>query len=690
MSFTAMRSILKADGSDTTELRVVVKDENSNPMGNEKIAFKSTGGLVSREATTDVWGRASGILMSERVNKSVVITATLVSTGITAQQTVTFDGINIKIEASKKVVMHDSLVQITFELRDANSLPMSGDTLEIVASDADRGFGQRLPLGSVQTRDSMLVAVDSRGQYKTYVTARREDSVIIEARALGARSVDTIIFTNNSLSLTASPTSITGNNRDLSTIVASLRDGVGSPIVGYELRWTTTFGTFTSTPFTLTNAGGQGSIVLKAPNGSGLATVNVQAYDKTTGLVKASGNVTVRVKPIAVRRLVLNVTPDNIPVRVGESALMAQAYDSVDNVMSDVLIGFRLVRGAGGGDEVITPPVSYTQSGFAQSVFKAGGVISLYQGVKLAAVALDIYGTDTLIVASSDTVGLTISGPPSRVSIGSNIIQGLNPNDGTFLLPTAAVVTDVNGNLVADGTPVNFSVIPIEAHRNKLSFRQFGLSSWFGCNDYFIDTVEVTGNERLPWTDYNSNSKLDNDEAASLWNPSKPARGEDRDGDGIIRFGEQYWDLNQNGLWDSANAEPAFNCRIWTGGDSTNPASYRDTVGFVDYDRDGKRTVQEPYNDTSKDGRCQCTGQRDNAGRLYEESYFGSPSTRPFPGFASVGIDRQRGTLSGKATTAITYVQSDALRITVRISAEANGIRNSVDVRLPIISVGAK
>jgi len=75
----------------------------------------------------------------------------------------------------------------------------------------------------------------------------------------------------------------------------------------------------------------------------------------------------------------------------------------------------------------------------------------------------------------------------------------------------------------------------------------------------------------------------------------------------------------------------------------------------------------------------------DRTNRLYEQTYFGSPPNRPYPGYSSVGIEKQIGTVGGKSTTKIVYVQTDAMFITVRITAEANGIKNSVDVRLPII-----
>jgi hypothetical protein len=671
MVFTALRSTLRADGSDSTELRVLVKDDNNNPLAGEKLRFTATGGLVRANATTDDWGRASTFLVSERANKTVVVTATLEKTGATAQQTVSFDGVAISISPDKQVLMQNTPNPVIFELRDGGNVPMSGDSLEVTIQGAYRDWSGDA-LGS--RTDTVVVVTDTKGQFRGSFTRQSAGNVILSARALGARTVDTVIFTNNSLtlSLAGGKTSLTGNGIDQITINAVLRDGSNNGLDGRELRWTTTFGDFTGAPFT-TTSGGNSSITLRAPKGSGLATVNVEAYTKGTGDARtllASGNITIPVRALKVERLELKVTPDNIPVKVGEARLVAKAYDSADNVMNGVLIGFRLVRGAGGGDETITPPIDYSKAGTAEATIKAGGVISLYQGVKIAAVALDISGSDTLVIASSDTVGLTVSGPPHKVSIGVNIEKGLNPEDGTFGLPTAAVVTDVNGNLVADGTPVNFSTSPIASLYPTPTYTLTNTHPY-----YVFGTDSIW--HYFPWTDYNNNGRLDPGEPSSRYNSSRPARGEDMDGNGVVNLApEDFTDWNGNGVWDSANAEPLI------------PGLQPDSTGqrpFVDFNRNGIRDLEEDYTDLNGNGTCDCTGKRDANGYLWERMWNTTVPNRPFPGDAAVGIQKQVSTLGGKAVTQVIYVQTLANRIEVRITAEADGIRASVDAILPVV-----
>jgi hypothetical protein len=531
--------------------------------------------------------------------------------------------------------------------------------LEIKVTNAYQGFGST-------NKDSLLVATDTRGEYRTSVTSHTEATVAITAVALGAKATQQIEFTSRTLSLVSSKSSLVGNGSDEATLTATLTDGTGSPINDADLRWTTTFGNFATTPFSRTS-NGKASIDLRAPNGSGIATINVEA--QKGGKIIASGTMDVKVRPLSIAKLNLKVSPDNISVRVGESILSAQAFDSTGNVMTGVLIGFKMIKGAGGGDEVIDPPAAYSENGSATSVFKAGSTISFYRSVLVAAVALDIVGTDTIVLASSDTVPFTISGPPHRVSIGLNVLKGINPNDGTFALPTAAVVTDVNGNLVADGTPVNFSVHPIAAHRKHIQWRKIDIYPYYSISDTVFET--------LPWGDFNNNGKLDPGEIPSDSTRTNPARGEDIDGDGTIFLPpEVFTDLNDNGRYDASNAEPYIDVP-W---DSTRLQRY-----FVDFDYDNIRDTAERFTDLNGDGLCNCAGTWGPGGRLYEDNYFGSPVNKPFPSQASIGIARQAGTVGGKALTQIVYVQTDATRISVRVRAEANGIESFVDEWLPIV-----
>ena len=129
-------------------------------------------------------------------------------------------------------------------------------------------------------------------------------------------------------------------------------------------------------------------------------------------------------------------------------------------------------------------------------------------------------------------------------------------------------------------------------------------------------------------------------------------------------------------MWDSVNAEPS----VQVPKNDTSGKTY-----FVDFNRDGVQEAAEDYTDTNKDHICECAGKKNASGQWYEINHFGNAPNHPFPGEVSVGIPRQIETLQGKAATKITYVQSMARYVRVRITAEANGVTSTTDVDLPIV-----
>ena len=74
------------------------------------------------------------------------------------------------------------------------------------------------------------------------------------------------------------------------------------------------------------------------------------------------------------------------------------------------------------------------------------------------------YGTDTLRVSMADLDSLTFSGsgPLSPTNVDLNINPtAIEGGGGTWNLEVAALLTDVNGNPVGNGIPVQFSIEPV-------------------------------------------------------------------------------------------------------------------------------------------------------------------------------------------------------------------------------------
>lgn len=552
LKFEVLNPIINADGYSQSSLKIVVKNSSNHPLVNVPVDFRSTGGVVGAKALTDSNGIAMGWLRSERINDTVFVTATVDNGNqtLTETQSVVFSGMKVLVKAQANVAKVNEIDSLTFELRDGNDILISNDTITIKV----KGLN-----GFENSSDTVRkVVTDAYGQYKTWITSTVEkDSVNISAFGLGAVGALKVAFTKNSLKMNPARLSLPGDDTSKVSIQIAIEDGNNQPIPNAEIKWSTTFGSFTGRPINKTDQNGNATLELKAPKGTGNAIVTVEAT--ANGKLIAVGNTTIKILPLRPTRLELKLSPDNIRVGVGEATLTANAYNANGDIINDLLIGFRLIRSAGGGDELITNPVSYTKGGAASTIFRAGNAISSYQGVKLTAVALGVNGTDTTILASADTLSLTISGPPAFVSLGANIHKGVDPNDGTFELPIAAVVTDINGNLVTDGTKVNFSLVPsaylpnlseADLWSGPVNEEQLAISYSFTRVEeepyYAINKNVYRAN--LPWRDYNNNLILDEGESGIN---GKPSRGEDINGNGRIDVPpESYHDLNGNGVFD--------------------------------------------------------------------------------------------------------------------------------------------
>jgi hypothetical protein len=283
-----------------------------------------------------------------------------------------------------------------------------------------------------------------------------------------------------------------------------------------------------------------------------------------------------------------------------------------------------------------------------------------------------------LSAIKSDTIKFTIAGPPHDITIRTNINSGIDYKDGTFGLPCASLVTDVNGNPVADGTEVTFSskisgwwFMRLGAHFDPVS----------GTNDYKVFTDSVW--DYLPFEDFNENVR--NDAGEDRNGDGVASRGEDLDGDGLFTRGPTYIDINHNGKRDYLTGdivEPG----IWARDSQNNPV-----FRYADFNGNGVCDTYEPLswpNATMTDDEY--TALLDQ----YKAAHHGKGydfDTYPINGIAdphtAVSIVRTMQTTGGKATNTIMYGQSDAWRVEIMVWAESMGIKTTSPAQLvlPII-----
>jgi hypothetical protein len=282
------------------------------------------------------------------------------------------------------------------------------------------------------------------------------------------------------------------------------------------------------------------------------------------------------------------------------------------------------------------------------------------------------YTTDLPISSYIGTynVALQQGGSAHYISLRSSLNGLTSYTDGTLGLPCIALVTDINGNPVPDGTEVIFTCKISGAVSKRPVANFFNASPSYYCYSVTIDTI----NEILPFEDFNDNFRCDSGEDRN--GDSVAGRGPDIDGDGILSFGPPYEDINQNGKRDYLPGdvvEPWRPC-----GPFLDSAGYmhRDTV-FADFNGNGIIDHYEPLTglaETMSDSEYTALLNYYKAthhGKNYDidknHTNVGDPNTAVF-------IKRSVLTSNGKALNEVIYNQSDATHLEVMIWAKCQGI----------------
>ena len=665
----ATPAVIQADGTSKSQITVQIKNEDNNPLINEVVTFTSDVGMITASDSSNDQGKVTAFLTSDRRNTTATVTATLVK------------------DPSKKVVTQVDFVGVTMQAN-ANppSINSSGtDTSFVQVSLVDPAgnaiVGERINFSKILAASKICAAdsvTNNRGEARCKVVGTGTGKDTIKAEAAGAIGRAVINYASNFLTIdTAVGQTLYANGRDSTLIILTYRTGDRTtPINNAVLEVSATLGSISDTVFASilrTGADGKDSFYIRNPGFANTANIFVSA--KTASEVTtAAFSITFRASQIA--RIELSGTPEVISTNGDRAKITAVAYDATGNRVKNEVISFNLARGTSGG-EYLDPPTARTSiDGVATTYLVSGQTPSFYKTIWIVA------GDFSTI--KSDTVKFTIAGPPHAITIRRNILKGTDFKDGTFGLPCAAIVTDVNGNPVADGTEVSFS-LKISGYVYRTLVPNFVNTSSFvnasnSC-EYHLDTLFQT----LPFEDFNDNHILDPGEDRN--SDGKLNRGEDINGDGFYNqplafrdingdgirqhdaFSpvEQLYpcysgfkrlvDLNYNGLWDPI--EPIYTDEYLTPYHRLRADSayfkwplittHQDSLDF-----ESLRVQDSVWDAQNYDADVDGNGVAD-------------PRT-------TAAISRTIQTIGGKATNMILYGQSDAWTIEVPVWAESKGV----------------
>jgi hypothetical protein len=671
MTIYATPTVIQADGTSKSTITVQIKNKENNPIVGDAIRFVSDAGMIPSESITDEFGKAVTYLTSDRRNTIATVIATLSKDPTkTVSVNVEFSGVNLNAAANPSTInssgKDSSILKTT--LMDASNNPIVGEKINFYPRHPD--YTHLVKIDSV---------TNNRGEAGCIIYGSGIGYDTISVKAAGAVTTTIIGYSSNFLDIdTAGWQPCLANGRDSTIIRITYRQGDKiTPIQNAILNASVTIGNMSEAPvftkqYTLTPAdNGNVYFYMKNPNFANTAMITVSAKTSTE---MTSAKFALYFRASKIKRIVLSGTPEVIAVNNGTQANRAKltgvAFDSMDNRVQGELVSFNLIHGPGGGEYLDPPTAISGADGSVTTYLVSGTTPSMFRDVLVTA--------GDLSSNKSDTVKFTIAGPPHSITIRTNLLSGIDYSDGTYGLPCASIVTDVNGNPVADGTEVTFSCkisgwwyYPLNAHFDPVA----------GTDDYKVSIDSMPS--YLPFEDFNDNLRSDPDEDRN--GDGIASRGEDLDGDGFFNIGPTYKDINHNGKRD------------YLPGDVVEPYAWAiDTLGhrfarFADFNGDGILNTYEPltglYENMTDSEYTTNLNQYKAAHHGFEFDF----DTSPFNGIpdprTAVSITRTVQTSGGKATNVILYGQSDALRVEVMVWAESKGIKtiSPAQLVLPVI-----
>jgi len=668
ITINAIPTVIQADGTSSSTITVQVKNEDFNPIVGDQVKFFTTAGIITEIAETDKDGKAIATLTSDRRNTIATVKAVLLKDPTkTASIQVEFSGVEITANANPPSI---------------NSSGKDTSTISITLIDAGKNpiVGERINFSKQKDSTKIVfadTATNNRGEAHCKIVGTASGIDTIKIEAAGASTKVALNYSSNYVLIDTIPgQSCVANGKDSTGIkVTYLHGDKITPIDSATIDISVTLGnlnndTVFSKRFELKPSNnGVLYFYIKNPDFANTATIFV--YAKTSKEI-TTGSFKLYFKAARVKKIVLSGTPEVIAANGSRAKIIAVAFDSLGNRVKDERISFNMISGPGGGEYIDPPTVITAEDGSAITYLVSGKTPSLFREVWVT--ASDLFGL------KSDTVKFTIAGPPHSITIRQNLKEGEDYHDGTFGLPVAAIVTDINGNPVANGTEVTFSlkITGWVVHR-PVAF--FNTIAGVYCYTVTIDTMYTI----YPFEDLNDNFKCDPDE--DINGDGIASRGEDIDGDGKLTLGPPYIDINRNGKRDYLPVdivEPYRTCGSWT---DSSGVVHRDTV-FADFNGNGKLDTYEPLLVNMPDTTYTYLLNE------YKKAHKGMPYDIDIPnnGVAdpntAIAISRTQQTVDGKATNKITYGQADANFIEVTIWAESQGVRTQSPAKFILPFVG--
>ncbi len=464
-----------ADGAETSEIRIRLRDSSGVAIQGETISFSTTAGtLTASSALTDTEGLAKVTLIASTEPGTATVTA-IYGTLDPVQITVNFK----KIEGVR-------VGSVTLSA-DPPSLPADGKSSSTLTAALTGVAGVAIPDdtpvtftvirggGTFESGTRTLTAYTQNSLAFAALTSSSADtSGVIRAEAGGKSAEIEVKYTQGSVTVTLSPKSVPGSGTTAVKVTALLKDVSGNPAgAGHSLTFTVndlSFGNF------MDDAGNTHTSVTAVSDASSEAhtrfIAEAQGGEVTiigtwtpASAVPVSGQATLSIEspPAQISVVADYPKPSSVTIKgtggQTTSQIIFEVRDAYGNPVSDgYRIDFDILNGPGGG-EILSPPFALTATVKDESGTDQKGRVGtvLRSGNKSGPVSIRAaYFHDSSV--NADTSLSIAAGPPVGEQFGISAryvnISGL----WKFGLEDAVSVNagDFWGNSVPDNTAVSF------------------------------------------------------------------------------------------------------------------------------------------------------------------------------------------------------------------------------------------